>query len=776
MVKSETARQTGGVDLLQQWRARAVLLALTAISWAALPTLMVVLIQNWNRPEQVFFVAAFAVMYVAVLVLRFVKGLGARVRGWGFLGLVYFVGLLSLIRGGLVGVGKDYILVWPLVAVLFRSKRAGYITIVISIITYVAVGWLLTHGYLVEWIIYPNSIHDFSAWISEGVYLTLLISVFFVVLLAFYNFLVRTLNAQLQAGAELAEAHQALLFSNQNLEEQVALRTAELSQANDHLRQEVVERLRAEQSLRFRATLLGQLQDPVIAVDMTQNITYANAAAARFFGLDGDALAGSALTGLPVAGLAGSSWERVFAATLHEGSWQGVWESAVGSGGALAYEVRAWVIEDPEDKPEGMIAILTDVTARVKSEAMLQRHNRELALLNRLISAAAGIADTRHLLEIMCRDLAQFFDLKQAMALTADVQSDRAVVVAEYLTPEQPSLLDLEFSISSSPALQYVLNSPSPIFITDLDADGRFGDLTPLLVERGAKSVLLIPLLIRGRVISILFLDMLQRSFLEETDISLVTSVASAVSQTLEAAELRVAIEKTQAADRAKSQFINHVSHELRTPLTNIRAYLDLMRFGVRERREDYLGVAHDETVRLQHLIEDLLYLSQLDLGQLEVNLGSVDLNQMAQELLSERERFFMAQGLELAVEVEPSLPPAQADERALRQVLISLLTNALHYTPSGGRVTLKTGRAQAEGREWLTVEVRDTGLGMSESEQAQLFQRFQRGTAVESTNAPGAGVGLALSKELAELQHGRLTVRSRPQQGSVFTIWLLPA
>ncbi|MBN1920328.1 MAG: GAF domain-containing protein [Anaerolineae bacterium] len=778
MTTSTTNGRPSADDMLQQWRDKAVLVALTALSVAALPTLAVIFAQNWHRPAQYPFVGFFVVLYIIALCLRTIKRLGPRVRGWGFLILVYAAGVLSLIRGGLVGVGKDYTLILPLLAILFRSKRAGIVSFFLSIVTYIVVGYLLSYGYLNAWVLYPEAIVDFSIWISEGVYLTLLMSVFFVLLLTFYNYLVRVLNEQILARAELSQTHQTLLFYSQNLEEQVAARTNELSAANVQLRQEIVDRLRAEHGLRFRATLLEQLQDPVVAMDMERNITYLNAAAARFFGVaiaDTTALNGASLASLSLEGL-GASWEQILDATVDQGNWQGIWNVAPEPGALLNLEVRAWSIKDPEGNPEGMVSIMTDVTARVNSEALLQRHNRELALLNRLITAAAGIADTQHLLEILCRDLAQFFDLKQAIAMATDPLGERAVVVAEYLTPGLLSFLDLEFQISNSMALRYLLDSQSPLFVADLELDERLGELTPLLLERGVASVLLIPLVIRGRVISVLCLNMMGRFALDETDGILVSSVASAVSQTLEAAELRVAIEKTQAADRAKSQFINHVSHELRTPLTNIRAYLDLMRLGVQERRQDYLGIAHGETVRLQHLIEDLLYLSKLDLGQLEVELHPVDLNQVVRELALEREGSFLAQGLELKVELEPSMPIVQADVRALRQVLGSLLTNALHFTPSGGSVVLKTVRLTAEEHEWGIVEVRDTGLGMSDVEQAQLFQRFQRGTAVELTNVPGAGVGLALSKELVELQHGRLTVKSRLQQGSVFTIWLLPA
>ncbi len=759
--------------MLRQWRDRAVLLALTAICVGALPTILVMFLQTWRMPEQRPLIIFFLFLYVLMLVLRNVKRLGPRVRGWGFLGLVYIAGVLALIRGGLVGVGKDYTLVLPLLAILFRSKRAGLITIPVSLATYVLVGVLLSQGYLDQMVVYPEAIVDLNIWLSEGVYLTLLLSVLFVLLVAFYNYLLRVLDVQLKAGAELELTHQALLHHSQTLEEQVASRTVELSRVNAELRQQITERQRAEQGLRFRATLLEQLQDLVVAVDMDQQITYLNEAAANFFACDPGALLGCPVTMLRVEGQEAVSWGPIIRATLNHGQWQGLWNHVTSTGEVINLELRAWAIKDPQGSSEGVISIMSDVTARVKSEALLQRHNRELALLNRLITAAAAIADTRHLLEILCRDLAQFFDLPQAMALTLDTFSDRAVVVAEYLAPDQPSFLDMTFQISTNPALRYMLSFHQPLFITDIQVDQRLGDLTGLLVERGAKSVLLAPLVIRGRVISILCLDFVGRMIFEEMDMVLVKSVASAVSQTLEAAELRVAIEKTQAADRAKSQFINHVSHELRTPLTNIRVYLDLMRLGLKERREEYVGVAYSEAVRLQHLIEDLLYLSKLDLGQLEVEVRPMSVNQLVQDLARERERFFLTQGLELLLEIDPALPQVLADERALRQVLNSLLTNALHFTPSGGRVMLTTTLAISEGRSWGVIEVRDTGLGMSDAEQAQLFQRFQRGTAVELTNAPGTGVGLALSKELIELQRGRLTVKSRLQEGSSFTVWL---
>jgi signal transduction histidine kinase len=105
---------------------------------------------------------------------------------------------------------------------------------------------------------------------------------------------------------------------------------------------------------------------------------------------------------------------------------------------------------------------------------------------------------------------------------------------------------------------------------------------------------------------------------------------------------------------------------------------------------------------------------------------------------------------------------------------LHSLLTNAIHYTPTGGTVTLRTGTAEAEGRRWVTVSVSDTGAGISEEERTHLFERFYRGQAGRSSGAPGTGLGLAICKEIIDRYEGRITLKSQVGQGSVFTVWLI--
>lgn len=228
--------------------------------------------------------------------------------------------------------------------------------------------------------------------------------------------------------------------------------------------------------------------------------------------------------------------------------------------------------------------------------------------------------------------------------------------------------------------------------------------------------------------------------------------------------------------DRMKSQFVSDVSHELRTPLTNIRLYLDLLATQpADDRSAGYLRTMDRESARLAHLIDDLLSLSRLDAGTAAFFPAPSDVNSLLRALVDDRRALAASRGLTLELDCDPELPAVLGDERLLTQVFTNLLTNALNYTPSGGRVKLRTRRARAEGRELAVAEVEDTGLGIARDEQKEIFRRFFRGKASRETNAAGTGLGLAICREILERHGGRIEVESRgiPGQGALFTVWL---
>lgn len=314
---------------------------------------------------------------------------------------------------------------------------------------------------------------------------------------------------------------------------------------------------------------------------------------------------------------------------------------------------------------------------------------------------------------------------------------------------------------------------------------------------RSTQSEIAVPLRKGEMVIGALNVESPEPGGLTEDDLRLLTLLADQVSVAIEnaalydrlqqhtykleqiiterTAELAKALNQARQAERLKSRFIADVSHELRTPLSNIRLYLELLVSGRPERAREYLDTLNRETDRLIVLIEDLLAISRLDAGTVTINPVHLEINAIAKLLVEDRQRLCASRQLELDLVVGEGLPPVTADERLLSQVVANLVTNAMNYTPAGGKVTVQTALREQDGQRWVTLAVKDTGLGIPPQERGRLFERFFRGSASRQMNVPGTGLGLAICKEILDRHDGWISVESQVGRGSEFTIWLPP-
>ncbi len=260
-----------------------------------------------------------------------------------------------------------------------------------------------------------------------------------------------------------------------------------------------------------------------------------------------------------------------------------------------------------------------------------------------------------------------------------------------------------------------------------------------------------------------------------EAEISL-TPVLGPTSEAIDFVTVIHDISARKEIDRIKSQFVSDVSHELRTPLTNIRLYLDLLdRIRDEEKVARYLKTLTRESERLSNLIDDLLSLSSLDVDATPIRTADVDINTILESLVIDRRSLAASQGLSLELDLHGNIPPIAGDSRLIGQVFTNLLTNAMNYTPEGGVITLRTRLDRKNGDDWVIGEVEDTGLGIPLREQADIFNRFYRGEASQSTGAPGTGLGLAICQEIITRHGGSITVASKgvPGRGSCFSVWL---
>lgn len=223
-------------------------------------------------------------------------------------------------------------------------------------------------------------------------------------------------------------------------------------------------------------------------------------------------------------------------------------------------------------------------------------------------------------------------------------------------------------------------------------------------------------------------------------------------------------------ASRMKSQFLANMSHELRTPLNAIIGFADLVHNGVvrpgHPKYETYLGHISSSGRHLLRLINDVLDLSKVESGTFEFRPEAVDMTALVGEVVQMVQHEVDRKRQALQVSIDPQLGPVELDPGRLRQVLYNFVSNAIKFTPPEGRVWV---RAMAVGEQHLRLEVEDTGVGISETEQAQLFTEFRQLDSGYSKQHQGTGLGLALTKRLVEAQGGVVGVRSRPGAGSLF-------
>ncbi len=230
-------------------------------------------------------------------------------------------------------------------------------------------------------------------------------------------------------------------------------------------------------------------------------------------------------------------------------------------------------------------------------------------------------------------------------------------------------------------------------------------------------------------------------------------------------------ITQLHAAEEARANFIAHATHELRTPLTNMRLYAETALGD--DCDEAMLGtclnVINQEVRRLERVVSDMLSVSEMEAGALSIQEGEARLDQLFEELRLEFENQAKGKGVTLKFTLPPKLPVVRGDRDKLLQAYHNVLGNAIKYTPEGGEVTLSADW----GDEGLDVSVRDTGVGISETDRQRIFERFYRTDDVRASGTQGTGLGLTLAKEIMLGHEGGIDVDSEPGKGSVFTMFI---
>jgi len=296
------------------------------------------------------------------------------------------------------------------------------------------------------------------------------------------------------------------------------------------------------------------------------------------------------------------------------------------------------------------------------------------------------------------------------------------------------------------------------------------------LVKHGLHSLLALPLLRDDHLLGGLVINRKAPGAFDPQVVELLKTFAAQSAIAIQNArlfrELEIKSRELETASRHKSEFLANMSHELRTPLNAIIGFSEVLNerlFGeLNAKQAEYVGDIADSGRHLLELINDILDLSKIEAGRMELDAAEVDLPKaIAQTLSLVRERA-ERRGITLSSGVDDDVCTVRADARKVKQVLLNLLSNALKFTPEGGRIDVR-GAAYADRVE---VSVTDTGIGIAPEDQEAVFEEFRQ-VGASAARAEGTGLGLAISRKFIELHGGRMWLTSAPGKGSTFTFSL---
>jgi signal transduction histidine kinase len=313
-----------------------------------------------------------------------------------------------------------------------------------------------------------------------------------------------------------------------------------------------------------------------------------------------------------------------------------------------------------------------------------------------------------------------------------------------------------------------------PVQVPDI-LDGRalvFAKVRPILTRSGYRSLLAVPLLLEQRIVGGLVVWRRQAGSFSTDVMNLLQTFATQSVLAIQNARLFREIEdkghQIEIASQHKSQFLANMSHELRTPLNAILGYTELIMddiYGeVPEKIRDVLDRVQKSGHHLLSLINAVLDLSKIEAGQLTLSLNEYSIKEVIYTAMTSVESLAAEKQLNMAVELGPDLPIGKGDERRMAQVLLNLLGNAIKFTEAG---EVKVSVTTADGT--FLVAVSDTGPGISDEDQAKIFEEFQQADSSSTKQKGGTGLGLAIAKRIIEMHGGRIWVESSLGKGSTF-------
>lgn len=442
------------------------------------------------------------------------------------------------------------------------------------------------------------------------------------------------------------------------------------------------------------------------------------------------------------------------------------------------------------DRVVGVIEVINKknrriFTGRDQSTLSIFAGQAAIALVNanRFTQTDQALADrVRELntLELIDRELNASLNFNTVLYLTLSSMIDflgASMGLIAIMNDDQDGLY-FKSMVGVAPKYREYADMPWPVGRGVIGRTAQTGRLEVATGEQGDNLSgdsftvqLSLPILQKDRVIGVISLERADDDGFTAEDQEFAVRLASHAVLAIQNARL---FEQVQAANQAKSEFMSVTSHELKIPMTSIKGYARMLELvgkdSLSDQQREFLKIINSNVDRMSRLVSDLLDVSRIEAGRIKLDMGPVSIKAVVDDVLKSVHTQIETKKLQLVVDVPDVLPAVWADYGRLVQVLTNLVSNAYKYTPEGGNIQVRAIHRKENGQgENISVRVTDTGFGISEEDQRQLFSKFFRASDQNVRDVPGTGLGLAITKSLVELHGGTMWFESVLGQGSTF-------
>ena len=529
-----------------------------------------------------------------------------------------------------------------------------------------------------------------------------------------------------------------------------------------------------EESRKFRLGL-ERSADAVFMTDIEGTIVYANPSFENIYGFSVDEVIGATPRILKSGVIPLEQYKYFWGTLLNKGTVSGEIVNKRKDGKLIPIEGTNSPILDENGEILGFLAIHSDITQRKENEEALKRRNEYLAASAEIGRLVTSTLDLEAIFTRSVNLVVERFGFYHASIFIIDETGFNAVL-QEATGVTGKKLKDRKHTLAvGSNSTVGKASSTGEVVVINNTAIDPLHKPNPLLPETQAESA--IPLRVGNRTIGILDIQSTEIDAFTEDDIAILQLLADQIAVGIDNARsyniAQQAVEEMREVDRLKSQFLANMSHELRTPLNSIIGFARVILKGIdgpiTELQQQDLTAIFNSGQHLLGLINDILDLSRIEAGKMELTFDEVNLKDLISSVMSTAVGLVKDKQIQLRSDLAEDLPIVRADAMRIRQVLINFLSNAAKFTEEGEIIVKAFLEKTDRGQPAVTVNVIDTGPGIAEEDQSKLFQPFSQVDASLTRKVGGSGLGLSICHHLIQMHNGQIGVSSAPGKGSTF-------